>query len=227
MKNILVLLLGLFLVACGGDSKKAESSNTWSSGEEENFYIECDNELDRDICECVLDELVFEASYAEFERALKRTKHPTPRGQDKDSRELIAFISNQSIECIEKREEEQDNRRDRGRRSYSSVRSVAYAKEAELNIKNMAKSASIYILSEGYIPPDCWETMKEEGFIEIKQAVTENWEFECAWELDDVDGITGTITATSTDENDAGAGKVIEYQIETEEFTGYGQGNSE
>ena len=218
MKNILVLLLGIFLVACGGDSKKAESSNTWSSGEELYFHLKCHDEFDRDICECILDELVSEASYVEFERALRGPRN-------KDSEELIAFISNQSIECIEKREE-QDNRRDRGRRSYS-LRRASYAKEAEIQIKNMVKSASTYILKEGEVPPDCWETMKEKGFIEIKQAVTENWEFECAWELDENDGITGTITATSSDENDAGAGKTIEYTIETEEFTGYGQGNSE
>ena len=45
MKNILVLLLGLFLVACGSDSKEDESSNSWSSGEEENFHISCDIEF--------------------------------------------------------------------------------------------------------------------------------------------------------------------------------------
>ena len=111
--------------------------------------------------------------------------------------------------------------------TYFKLTENTYAKEAELQIKNMVKSASTYILKEGEVPPDCWETMKEKGFIEIKQAVTENWEFECAWELDENDGITGTITATSSDENDAGAGKTIEYTIETEEFTGYGQGNSE
>ena len=111
--------------------------------------------------------------------------------------------------------------------TYFKLTENTYAKEAEIQIKNMAKSASTYILENGTAPPDCWETMKEEGFIEIKQAVTENWEFECACELDENEGITGTITATSTDENDAGAGKVIEYQIETEEFTGYGQGGSQ
>ena len=111
--------------------------------------------------------------------------------------------------------------------TYFKLTENTYAKEAEIQIKNMAKSASTYILENGETPPDCWETMKEEGFIEIKQAVTENWEFECAWELDDTEGITGTITATSTDENDAGPGKSIEYIIETEEFSGYGQGTSE
>ena len=111
--------------------------------------------------------------------------------------------------------------------TYFKLTENTYAKEAEIQIKNMVKSASTYILREGEVPPDCWETMKEMGIIEIKQAVTENWEFECSWEIDDTDGITGTITATSSDENDAGAGKTIEYQIETEEFTGYGQGNSE
>ena len=223
MKNILVLLLGLFLVACGSDSKEDESSNSWSSGEEENFHISCDIEFNRDICECVLDDLVSEASYVEFERALKRGPGVE---YNKDSEKLIDFIYDKVDECSKKIEEDQDNRRDRGRRSYSSRR-ASYAKEAEMQMRNMAKSASTYILENGTAPPDCWETMKEEGYIEIKQAVTENWEFECSWEMDEDEGITGTITATSTDENNAGAGKVIEYQIETEEFSGYGQGNSE
>ena len=150
MKNILVLLLGLFLVACGGDKKRYSSS------------IDKGHILNQ--------QLTFNSPYS-----------------------LIA----------------------------------SYAKEAELQMRNMAKSASTYILYNGTAPPDCWETMKEEGYIEIKQAVTENWEFECSWELDEDDGIVGAITATSTYKNNAGAGKVIEYQIETEEFTGYGQGNPE
>ena len=101
-----------------------------------------------------------------------------------------------------------------------------YAKEAEIQIKNIVKSAGQYILNNGELPPDCWETMREEGFIEIKNTVTENWEFECSWEWDNVDGMLGTVTATSTDENDAGPGNSIEYDIEYEEFSGYGQGEA-
>lgn len=105
----------------------------------------------------------------------------------------------------------------------SCIGGSTYAKEAEIQIKNMVKSAGQYKLNNGELPPDCWETMKETGYIEIKTAVTENWEFECSWQWDDADGMYGTVSATSTDENDAGPGNTIEYDIEYEEFTGYGQ----
>ena len=109
--------------------------------------------------------------------------------------------------------------------TYFKLTENTYAKEAEIQIKNMVKSAGQYKLNYGELPPDCWETMREEGFIEIKNTVTENWEFECSWEWDNVDGMLGTVTATSTDENDAGPGRSIEYDIEYEEFSGYGQGD--
>ncbi|MBJ48539.1 MAG: hypothetical protein CMG59_05105 [Candidatus Marinimicrobia bacterium] len=110
--------------------------------------------------------------------------------------------------------------------TYFKLTENTYAKEAEIQIKNMVKSAGQYKLDEGELPPDCWETMKETGHIEIKTAVTENWEFECSWQWDNTDGMLGTVSATSTDENNAGAGNTVEFDIEYEEFTGYGQGAS-
>ena len=111
--------------------------------------------------------------------------------------------------------------------TYFKLTENTYAKEAEIQIKNMVKSAGQYKLNNGELPPDCWETMKETGYIEIKTAVVENWEFECSWQFDPTDGMYGTVSATSTDENDAGPGNTIEYDIEYEDFSGYGQGDAE
>ena len=101
-----------------------------------------------------------------------------------------------------------------------------YAKEAEIQIKNLVKSAGQYMSENGELPPDCWETMKEAGYIEIKTAVVKNWEFECSWQWDYTYGMVGTVSATSTDENNAGPGNTIGFDIEYENFTGYGQGES-
>ena len=62
--------------------------------------------------------------------------------------------------------------------TYFKLTENTYAKEAEIQIKNMVKSAGQYMLNNGELPPDCWETMKETGYIEIKNAVVENWYFD-------------------------------------------------
>ena len=110
--------------------------------------------------------------------------------------------------------------------TYFKLTENAYSKEAQIQIKDMTKSASNYYLKEGEMPGDCYETMVTTGDIEMQQAVIEAWDFECDWEYDGVQ-MSGTITATSTEENDAGAGKSIEYDILNGDFTGYGQGTDE
>ena len=110
--------------------------------------------------------------------------------------------------------------------TYFKLTENAYSKEAQIQMKDMTKSASNYYLKEGEMPPDCYETMVTTGDIEMQQAVIDSWEFECTWEYDGIQ-MSGTITATSTDANDAGAGKAIEYDILAGDFSGYGQGTDE
>ena len=79
-----------------------------------------------------------------------------------------------------------------------------------------------------YLPADCFEEMELAGLIEMKQSVVDSWDFQCDWEFDDAEReIIGSITATSTEENDAGAGKVVQYDILEEQFSGYRQGRDE
>ena len=108
--------------------------------------------------------------------------------------------------------------------TYFKLTENTYAKEAEIQIKNMVKSAGQYKLNNGELPPDCWETMKDEGFLEIKKSVTNKWEFECNFAEE---GEGGTISATSTEEMSGGSGNTVEFDIDTGRFTGYGQSTSE
>ena len=109
--------------------------------------------------------------------------------------------------------------------TYFALTENTYAKEAEIQIKNMLTSAGDYYLNNGSMPSDCYEEMEEFGFIEMKQSVIQEWEFQCDWEFDTAEReIVGTVTATTTEESDAGPNNTIIYDIYENEFTGYGQG---
>ena len=108
--------------------------------------------------------------------------------------------------------------------TYYNYVKKGYATEAKTQIKSIVQAADMYKSETGSYPPDCWETMKEEGFLDIKKSVTKKWEFECTF---DEDGEAGQITATSTEEMSGGAGNTINYDKETGQFTGYGQGSEE
>ena len=112
--------------------------------------------------------------------------------------------------------------------TYFALTETSYSKEAEIQIKNLYQSASTYYTKTGNLPGDCYEEMEQNGSIEMKQSVIDSWEFQCDWIFDDDEKeITGTITATSTEANEAGAGKTVAFDILTGEVTGYGQGDQE
>ena len=108
--------------------------------------------------------------------------------------------------------------------TYNNYVKKGYATEAKTQIKNIVQAAELYATENGDFPPDCWETMKEEGFIEIKKSVTNKWEFECNFAEE---GSGGSISATSTEEMSGGSGNTIEFDLDTGRFTGYGQSSSE
>ena len=93
---------------------------------------------------------------------------------------------------------------------------------AKTQIKNIVQASEIYKMENDSYPPDCWETLKEEDYLEIKESITKKWEFECSF---DEDGEGGTVSATSTKEMRGGAGHRIRYDKETGKFRGYGQSN--
>ena len=104
--------------------------------------------------------------------------------------------------------------------TYNSYVKKGYATEAKTQIKNIIQAAEIYYSNHGDFPPDCWETMKDEGYLEIKKSVTNKWKFECNFAEE---GEGGWIDATSTGEMSEGAGRWIGFDMDTGEFTGYGQ----
>ena len=112
--------------------------------------------------------------------------------------------------------------------TYLALTETSYSKEAEIQMKNMYQSASNYYLRYGVMPSDCFEEMETRGMIEMKQNVVDSWDFQCDWEFDDAEKeILGTITASSTENNEAGPGKQLILDIQTNTYTGYGQGSDE
>lgn len=112
--------------------------------------------------------------------------------------------------------------------TFEALKRNSIKKEAQIQIMNLYQSASTYYTKTGNLPGDCYEEMEQNGAIEMKQGVIDSWEFQCDWIFDDDEKeITGTITATSTEANEAGAGKTVAYDLLTGEVTGYGQGDQE
>ena len=112
--------------------------------------------------------------------------------------------------------------------TYFNLTEKSYAKEVEIQIKNLEQSATNFYQQNGRMPGDCYEEMEQAGAIEMKQSVIDAWEFQCDWLFDDDEReISGTVTATSTEQNEAGAGKTVVYDLKTGEITGYGQGEQE
>ena len=102
--------------------------------------------------------------------------------------------------------------------TYFSYVEKAYASDAKTQIKNILMNADIYRQEQGSYPDDI--TDMENGYLDIKQSVKEQWTFEI--DLSE-DGSTGTITATSTEKMEGGADKTITFDVETGKYSGYGQ----
>ena len=102
---------------------------------------------------------------------------------------------------------------------YSYIRK-AYATEAKTQIINIVQASELYKTETGKYPPDCWETLQEKSYLEIKRFITYRWEFICSF---DEDGWSGSISATSTEEMGGCADHKVTYTKETGKITGYGQ----
>ena len=81
-------------------------------------------------------------------------------------------------------------------------------------------SADMYKQENGEYP-GAIEDM-EDGYLDLKPSVLEKWDFTISI---DPSGESVTITALSTDKMGGGENKRLSYDIETGEFTGYGQEN--
>ena len=106
--------------------------------------------------------------------------------------------------------------------TYFSYVEKAYASDAKTQIKNILMNSEIYRQTEGEYPSAIEDL--EKGYLDIKLSVKEKWGFEI-----DIaeDGITGSITATSKEKMSGGADHTVTYDLETGEFSGYGQPGGE
>ena len=112
--------------------------------------------------------------------------------------------------------------------TYFALTETSYSKEAEIQMKNMYNSATTYYNRFGTMPSNCYEEMDNKGLLDMEQSVIDSWDFQCDWEFDQAErAILGTITANSTENNSAGPGKQIVFDILTKSYTGYGQGDEE
>ena len=104
--------------------------------------------------------------------------------------------------------------------TYNNYVKEGYAAEVKVQIRNIVQASEMYYTENGDFPPDCWETMKDEGYIEIKKSVTNKWVFECYFAEE---GEGGIICATSTSEHSGGTGNTVCYDVDSRRFSGYGQ----
>ena len=106
--------------------------------------------------------------------------------------------------------------------TYFALTENSYAKEAQIQIKNLEQSATNFYQQNGRMPGDCYEEMEQSGAIEMKQSVIDAWEFQCDWIFDqDEMEISGTVIATSTESNKAGSGIIVEYNMLTGKFDAF------
>ena len=75
--------------------------------------------------------------------------------------------------------------------------------------------------------PDDVETMNQDGYASIDTGTLLRWEFTIDLDYIDGTGLSGGITATSKDDMKGGAGKEIQYLVETGAFYGYGSQEAE
>tara|TARA_B110000438_G_C15670122_1_gene587815 strand:+ start:335 stop:778 length:444 start_codon:yes stop_codon:yes gene_type:complete len=101
-----------------------------------------------------------------------------------------------------------------------------YASDAKVQIKNILESSKLYYSETGEWPDDV-ETMNADGYASIDAGTLLRWEFTIDLDYLEGVGLSGGITATSKDDMKGGAGKELQYLVETGAFYGYGSAAQE
>ena len=99
-----------------------------------------------------------------------------------------------------------------------------YASDAKVQIKNILQNAELYYQVTNDWPPDV-ETLQAEGYIELKKSIRNKWEFTI--QLEDNEGTSGQISATSLPGMHGGEGHQVIYLVDEGEYVGYGQKRQE
>jgi len=96
-----------------------------------------------------------------------------------------------------------------------------YASDAKVQMKNILENSKLYYAENAEFPEDV-ETMNSEGYANVQRSTLDKWSFTIDLSYDDTEGITGQITAESTDKMKGGAGKTIIMELKDGRFYGYG-----
>jgi type IV pilus assembly protein PilE len=94
----------------------------------------------------------------------------------------------------------------------------ARASEAKSVIGNIHNAAKMYYQTYGQWPADV-EELERTGQLEIDRSTKRQWVFELQ--------LPQRIVATSTAEMEGGEGKIVEFDVETGRYTGYGTTTSD
>ena len=73
-----------------------------------------------------------------------------------------------------------------------------YASDAKVQMKNILENSKLYYSENAEFPEDV-ETMNSEGYANVPRSTLDKWNFTIDLSYDDSEGISGQITAESTD----------------------------
>ena len=105
--------------------------------------------------------------------------------------------------------------------TYFSYVERGYASDAKVQIKNIYENSKLFYSENDGFPEDV-PTMNSEGYANVQKSTLDKWNFTIDLSYDDTEGITGQITAESTDKMKGGAGKTIIMELKDGRFYGYG-----
>ena len=222
MKNILILLFASFaIIACGGEEDKKGSSSgstdRWSESDKDSFRKQMCVRFDENQCNCAIAEVSKDYnSFEEFSSKMdllvgydEILRGGGDRGPAASDEEMDRMF--EEIEEFDRHMNDIGRKCERVGEEVSGKSSSSSNAEVEIAIKNIVQAAGDYFLNNGELPPDCWETMEEEGFLSLG-SIVDSLNFACSWGWDDFDGIYGTVAAYNKQ------GLLCEYDIASEDF---------
>ena len=97
-----------------------------------------------------------------------------------------------------------------------------YAADAKTQLKSIYEASKLYRSEEGDWPHDVYD-INERNYLNISPSILDQWEFEININDEDDGTMDGTIIAISLKDMPGGAGHYLEFDVQNEEFRGYGQ----
>ena len=95
-----------------------------------------------------------------------------------------------------------------------------YAADAKTQLKSIYEASKLYRSENGYYPGDI-DQINDGNYLNIPQSTLDQWYFEI--NIEDDGEVHGSIIAISLEDMPGGAGQYLEFDLQNEKFTGYGQ----